>query len=226
MPAPFLCGLAEHNWHPGVSRPIRRQKRFAGVVVGSVGEQEFERSYNALSVGQEFKLADQTKEGTDTDYLTVDAKERPAFRVTVKMYGSRFYNSLQFVGLEPEDTFGVATYKIRAAVRKSQREALPYLFAIASNEALRADAVAETLPDEVAHLLDTSTLYVGPTGWKTVEDRLVDLLLDPTGFGSSPTGDRTSHGTRRDGLSSHQRAEGERPHESAAGRAGARRLEP
>jgi hypothetical protein len=162
------------------------RSRFAGVLVGAVGEQDFEQRYTQLMTSGEFKLADQTKEGTDTDFLTEDGSGRPAFRVNVKMYGARFEQAQMFVGLEPEDTFGIATYKVRAAVRKSQRERLPFLFAIASSETLRADAVADGLPLEVAHLLDTKTLYKGVGGWKTVEDRLLDYLLDPAGYGSGP----------------------------------------
>ncbi len=160
-------------------------KRFAGVVVGAVGEQEFERRYKELGGDTEFPLVDHTKEGTDTDFLTADSKGRPALRINVKAYGARFDKSKTFVGLEPEDTFGVATYKVRAAVRKSQREALPYLFAIVSSGKLRADDAAAVFPPEVAHLLLTSSLYVGLKGWKVVEDRLIDHLLEPTGYGSS-----------------------------------------
>jgi hypothetical protein len=168
-------------------RDEKRQKvkRFAGVVVGAVAEQEFERRYTELMTDDEWPLADQTKEGTDTDFLTADPKGRPGFRVNVKAYGTRFEKSKTFVGLEPDDTFGVATYKVRAAFRKSQREALPYLFAINSSEELRADVVAEALPEEVAEIIDTSTFFVGLKGWKTVEDRLVGHLLDPNGYGDS-----------------------------------------
>jgi hypothetical protein len=173
--------------HSGRAAPtLSRRRRFAGVVVGAIGEQEFERRYNEIAASsKEFTLADKTKEGTDTDFLTADTLARPAFRINVKSYGARFDKAKTFVGLEPEDTFGVATYKVRAAVRKSQREALPYLFAIVSATELRADAVAERLPPAVSHLLDTSTLYVKLEGWKTIEDRLVDLLLQPTGYGGS-----------------------------------------
>lgn len=151
-----------------------------------MGEQDFEQRYTQLLPSQEFALADQTKEGTDTDFLTEDSQGRPAFRINVKMYGARFDKARMFVGLDPEDTFGIATYKVRAAVRKSQSEALPFLFAIASSEKLRADGVASALPPEVAHILDTKTLYKGVGGWKIVEDRLVAHLLEPSGYGSGP----------------------------------------
>jgi hypothetical protein len=107
---------------PGVSlaaRPTGGRGRFAGVVVGAVGEQDFEQRYQQLMPSQEFALADQTKDGSDTDFLTEDANGRPAFRINVKMYGTRFEKALTFVNLEPEDTFGIATYKVRQAVRKS-----------------------------------------------------------------------------------------------------------
>jgi hypothetical protein len=178
---------------PGVERGNRAvadsggRNRFAGVVVGAVGEQDFEQRYNQLMTSGEFTLADQTKEGTDTDFLTEDSRGRKAVRINVKMYGTRFQKSMTFVGLEPEDTFGIATYKVRQAVRKSQKEALPYLFAIASCEDLRADAVAAALPPEVLYILDSKRLYKGVDKWKLIEDLMLAYLLDPAGTAADPS---------------------------------------
>src|SRR4051812_40514521 len=79
-PGTTLAQLFEQT--PGVTRGNRAtpdsggRNRFAGVVVGAVGEQDFEQRYNQLMPSQEFTLADQTKEGSDTDFLTEDSQNR------------------------------------------------------------------------------------------------------------------------------------------------------
>jgi hypothetical protein len=147
------------------------------MLVARIAEDEFESRYSDAMQGQEFTFADQRFEGTDTDFLVVDALERPAFRMNIKAHGTFFQQAQMFVGLDPEDTYALATYKVRQAVRKSQAEALPFLFAIVSSEDLASAPLADGLPDEYRAVADTSTLYTGLTGWERIEDRLVTHLL-------------------------------------------------
>jgi hypothetical protein len=153
----------------------------ANMLVARIAEDEFERRYAKVMQGQEFTFADHRFEGTDTDFLVVDGRKRPAFRMNIKAHGTFFERAQMFVGLEPEDTYALATYKVRQAVRKSQAEALPFLFAIVSSKRLTSAPLADALPEEVRLVADTSTLYTGLTGWERIEDRVVTHLIDVHG---------------------------------------------
>jgi len=174
---------------PGVERKPNATRsqpnRFAGLLVGAVVEREFVRRHTDAMAEQGFEFGDQTKEGSDTDYLVLDDLRRPALRVNVKAHGTFFQKAQQFVGLEPEDTFALATYKVRAAYRKSRDQALPFLFAIASSPALAAERAAAELPAHVEAVVSIQNTHKGLKGWKVVEDRLVDHLL--TASASDPS---------------------------------------
>lgn len=176
-----LAGLfeavGERNQVPSPT-PARR-RAFAGLLVGAVAEQEFQQRYRDAMGGQQFSFKDQRASTTETDFLILNGAGRPAFRINIKSHGTFFQQAKKFVGLEPEDCFALATYKIRDAVTRSSRESLPFLFAIVSSQDLAAAPIAESLPEPVRLILDTSTLYRGISGWRAVEDALVESLLGP-----------------------------------------------
>lgn len=156
--------------------PMRR-RALAGLLVGAVAEREFQRRYRAIMQGQEFSFQDQRSGSNETDFLILNGAGRPAFRITIKAHGTFFQRAKKFVGLEPEECFALATYKIRDAVRMSQEESLTFLFAVVSSPALAAGPIADSLPGHVRLLADTSGLCKGITGWRSIEDAIVGWML-------------------------------------------------
>lgn len=163
-----------------------KRNRLAQLVLGTVAEQEFEQRYRAAMQGQDFGFEDQSSAGTETDFLVLNGKGRRAFRINIKAHGTFFKEAQKFVGLAPEDTFALATYKIKDANRKSKDEALPFLFAVVSSEDLGSGGIASNLPPEVAYLADSLSLYKGIKGLRAIENALVATMLDPNGYGTSP----------------------------------------
>lgn len=170
--------VATRNERPAPTSTARN--RFAGLVVGAMAEHEFQDRYEQAMAGQEFSFEDQIAAATETDLLVRNGYGRAAFRINIKAHGTRFEQAKRFVGMDPEDTFALATYKIRDALNKSQQERLPFLFAIVSSSALAAAPVGERLPSEIRHLLDTSTLFKGLVGWRAIENGLVDHVFNDT----------------------------------------------
>ena len=151
-----------------------------------MAEQEFEKRYRRLLRGQEFSLADLRAASNETDYLVLDRRKRPAFRINVKSHGTFFQNAEREVQLQPEDTFALATYKIRDANRRSLDEALPFLFAVISSEALGAASVGAKLPPEIGHICDVRSMFRDVSGARALERALVARMLDPAHHGRSP----------------------------------------
>lgn len=162
------------------------RERFAGVLVGEVAEREFRRRYSEVMRGQAFTLEDLRSRANETDYLVRDDHGRRAFRMNVKAHGTFFQQAAERVGLEPEDTFALATYKIRDANAKASEEALPFLFAVVSSQALAPRAIADNLPDEIRTIFDTSSLYRSFKGGRKLENLLADWLLEQPEYRESP----------------------------------------
>lgn len=158
-------------------RPSTRRSKFAGLVVGAIAEQEFQARYQVAMAGQEFSFEDQIAAATETDVLVKNGYGRPAFRINIKAHGTRFAQAQKFVQMDPEDTFALATYKIRDALKKSQLERLPFLFAIVSSGILATEAIGNRLPEDLRTLLETSVLFKGLDGWRSIENSLVDHVL-------------------------------------------------
>jgi len=83
-------------------------------------------------MGQEvdFKLVDLREGRSDTDYRVLNGRGRGIFRLNIKFFGSTFRRGAELVGLEPEDCFQLATYKILSAVEKQTAEHLPFVFTV------------------------------------------------------------------------------------------------
>jgi len=167
------------------AKPTNKRGRIAGLILGEVGEQEFEQRYQAAMHGQQFEFEDQRASANETDFLVIDGLKRPAFRINIKTHGTFLREAEDLVGLKPEDTFALATYKIKDANRRASEESLPFLFAIVSSEALATGAIADALPADVAFLLDGLGRYTGIKGIRALENLIVADMLDPAGHGSS-----------------------------------------
>ena len=62
---------------------------------------------------EEFELRDLREGRTDTDYRLYNGRGRPIYRVNIKFHGSPFRRAPEMVGLESDDCFALATYKIQ-----------------------------------------------------------------------------------------------------------------
>lgn len=147
------------------------------LLIGRAGEVAFEVIYREEMHTDELELRDVRESRSDTDYRLYNGKGRPIYRVNIKTHSALFRRAREMVGLEPEDCFALATYKIHQAVLKHDREHLPYLFAIVGVRTLSVEGVGSTIP---GHLIDATTLiYESPKagGKRNFEDAVVESLV-------------------------------------------------
>lgn len=150
------------------------------LIIGTLAEQAFEAIYRERLGKSEFKLDDYRGVRNDTDYRVLNGGGRPLFRINSKFHGSRFRQAKDMVGLEPEDCFPLATYKIWSARQKEDAEHLPYLFLVISTP-ITAESVAAQVPENLRTLVRYVHASGVAEGKRTLEERIVSLLLkDPT----------------------------------------------
>jgi len=77
----------------------------------------------------------------------------PVCRMNIKFHGTMFRRAQELVGLDPDDCFALATYKIFNALRRQEQEAVPYVFLVLSVRDLTAQSVADRVPEDFAWLL-------------------------------------------------------------------------
>jgi hypothetical protein len=162
----------------------RRTRAALGqLLIGNLAERVFEEIYRDSVGPTELELRDDRGARGETDYLLFNGHGRQVFRLNIKFHGATFRNAKDLVGLDPEDCFALATYKIGAATNKQTVEHLPYIFLIVGVRGLTGELVGADIPDELVELaaLPRMTLV---TGVRTIEDRVVDALVtDPDRFG-------------------------------------------
>ena len=163
---------------------LRARRILGQLIIGNLAERVFEDLY-ATSVGtQDLRLEDDRVARGDTDYLVLDGIGRRVFRINIKFNGSQFRSARQLVGLDPDDCFALATYKIHAALQKQDAERLPYIFVIVGVPGLTGDQVGDSLPDELVRLAAFAHEVPRITGKRQIEDRIVDRLTsEPDAFG-------------------------------------------
>jgi hypothetical protein len=116
------------------------------MLLGRCAELAFEDIYRAGMATEEFQLRDVRESRSDTDYRVFNGQGRPIFRINIKFHGAQFRRARELVGLEPEDCFALATYKIHSAMGKQEEERLPYFFAIVGVPHLTAPSVGLQFP--------------------------------------------------------------------------------
>jgi hypothetical protein len=156
-PVQRVLGLALHE----VDNPHRaRAAQMLGqLLLGRCAELAFERIYKSEMQFEEFELRDLREGRTDTDYRLYNGQGRPVYRINIKFHGSPFRRAKELVGLEPEDCFALATYKIHSALQKQHDEGLPYFFAIVGVPNLTGQTVGQAIPSllvETVALIDQS----------------------------------------------------------------------
>lgn len=156
----------------------RARSRIAQVLIGRAAEMAFEAIYKEeLGADAEFKLQDQREDRNDTDYRVLNGKGRRLYRINIKFFGSTFRRGPEMVGLEPEDCFPLATYKIHGALLKQDEEHLPYMFIVVTVPSLTAASIEPMIADRDAEILGFIHKSENISGKKGIEDRVIDQIV-------------------------------------------------
>lgn len=174
-PAKEVLGIALRETdkvHQDRARQILGQ-----LLLGRCAEVAFENIYTSEMAAEDFELKDLREGRTDTDYRLYNGRGRPVYRINIKFHGSSFRSAVEFVNLEPEDCFALATYKIYSALEKQEQEELPYFFAIVGVPDLTGAAVGQKIPSlliEAVALIDQA-----PKGKakRKIEDAVIEHLV-------------------------------------------------
>lgn len=159
--------------------PIAKARAMLGqLLLGVLAERAFEKIYKATMGTTELKLEDFRESRNETDYRVLNGQGRPVFRINIKFHGTRFRKAAENVGLQPEDCFALATYKIYQGLQKHEKEILPYIFAIVGVADLTGARVGQAIPDDVIHLSSLTHVSKKIPGKRNIEDRIVLHLLD------------------------------------------------
>ncbi|MGH9399723.1 MAG: hypothetical protein ACRD00_05100 [Thermoanaerobaculia bacterium] len=172
--------------------PVAKARTMLGqLLLGLIAERAFEGIYRSKMGTSELRLEDDRESRNETDYRVLNGSSRPVFRINIKFHGTRFRKAADLVGLQPDDCFALATYKIYQGLQKQDREFLPYIFAIVGVADLTGARVGESIPDELVHLSALVMESKKVSGKRDVEDRIVLHLLDnpqPLAVGAAITG--------------------------------------
>jgi hypothetical protein len=157
---------------------VEKLRSTLGVLIrGRAAEIAFEDIYKSSMHSSEFELVDLREGRSDTDYRLLNGGGRPVYRINIKFFGSNFRRGPELVGLQPQDCFPLATYKIHGALQKQELEHLPYLFVIVGVPGLTGDSIAPAIEDR----------YVQPLAWLTasnlsgkrdLEDQVVTRIVE------------------------------------------------
>ena len=154
------------------------------LLIGAMAERVFLESWISNLPGDDLVLRDDRRARGDTDFLVDDKTGRQIFRLNIKFHGASFRRAMELVGLAPEDTFALATYKIHSALEKQESEHLPYIFVIVGVRGLAAGQVGELIPDRLVRLVALAHASSKVTGKRSIEDAVVTRVLEaPAQFG-------------------------------------------
>lgn len=174
-PVQAVLGLPLHEIN---NDHLQRARLILGqLLLGKSAEIAFEDIYRAEMHAHELELRDLREGRTDTDYRLYNGRGRPVYRLNIKFHGARFRRAAELVGLEPEDCFALATYKIGSALQKQHDDQLPYLFAIVGVAGLNAEAVGREVPTRFVEAV--ALMHQAPKAQRKrdFEDASVDYLV-------------------------------------------------
>ncbi|MCY3923176.1 MAG: hypothetical protein OXG27_12400 [Chloroflexi bacterium] len=154
-----------------------RAPMLGNLVLGRAAEIVFEELYRREMPDTEFTLLDLREGRTDTDYRMYNGQHRPVYRINIKFHGARFRRAPELVGLDPEDCFALATYKIDSALKKQDEEHLPYFFAIVGVSDLTATVVGERIPGDVTEAVSFLAGVPRKPPIRAIEDAAVEYLV-------------------------------------------------
>jgi hypothetical protein len=159
---------------PVVDAEFTRLKRTLGsLVTGQAAERAFEQIYATDMQTSEVELVDDRTKHTDADYILKNGQGKPLYRLNIKLHGSVFRQARERVGLEPEDCFPLATYKISFALRKQNEQHLPYLFVVVTVPGLTAERVGGMLPSIVSEGVWTAKRII-TSGKRQAEELFIE----------------------------------------------------
>lgn len=184
-PLTALLGAPIPALKPETESRVRRN--LGQLLLGLLAERTFEAIYKAEVGTSELKLEDDRSSRSDTDYRVLNGRGRPVFRINIKFHGSPFKRAKEVVGLDPEDCFALATYKIHFALEKQNDEHLAYIFLVVGVPFLTGAVVGEGLPEDLVHL-SALVHETGVTQKRAVEDDIVSFLVshpDEPGFSTA-----------------------------------------
>lgn len=150
-----------------------RRNGIAQILLGRLAERRFELLIPSIGAGRDISIEPRLEDRSTTDYLIKNGGGRGVCRLNIKFHGTVFRDAMENVGLEPEDCFALATYKIYSALQRQREDGFPYVFLVLSNPSLRAASVAGHVPLEFAWLL---TMLDGK---RFVEEAIADYLCRP-----------------------------------------------
>lgn len=144
-PVEFVLGLADAGLD---QKSLDRAKRKIGeLVLGHAAEIAFEELCRAGIDPARYSLDDLRAGRNNTDYILLSGNHKLS-RFNVKFFGTAFQRALGMVGLDPNDCFPLAIYKIKQALEQEDREHLSYVFAIVGVIGLNAAAVGAMIPEK------------------------------------------------------------------------------
>lgn len=148
----------------------------AQMLLSLLAERRFIQLSNQITGAGVLKIEDHRPSRTDTDFRLMNGGGRPLCRLNIKFHGTAFRESRRYVGLEPDDCFPLATYKINNADKRQHAENLPYVFIVLTALDLSAAEVARVVPDDYVEALVVMRQVVS-TGKLALEERVVERLL-------------------------------------------------
>jgi hypothetical protein len=151
------CGVSLDGAHEP-ERMTRARVILGQLVQGQLAERAFESIYR-------------TTMGTDDLHLE-DARES-----NIKFHGTLFRKARDLVGLDPEDCFALATYKIYQGLQKQEKEVLPYLFVVVSAPGVTGAEVGQAIPVEFVSLVSLVHASSKVHGKRALEERIVAHLV-------------------------------------------------
>jgi hypothetical protein len=158
---------------------MRRPRGMIGqLLLGELAERAFESIYKETMGTSELFLEDSREARNETDYRVLNGQRRPVFRINIKFHGTPFRKAKDLVGLESEDCFALATYKIYQGLQKHESERLPYVFVVVGVAGLTGASVGAAIPEGLAHLISLVHSARRVPGKRSIEERIVAHLLD------------------------------------------------
>jgi hypothetical protein len=156
----------------------RRPREMLGqLLLGELAERAFETIYKETMGTQELTIEDDRQSRNETDYRVLNGARRPVFRINIKFHGTLFRNARDLVGLDQEDCFALATYKIHQGLQKQEDERLPYLFAIVSAPGLTGGRAGAAIPEDLVHYVSLAHQAPKFPGKRSLEESVVSHLL-------------------------------------------------
>jgi hypothetical protein len=115
---------------PTMERASTWNNRFANLVSGRFTEKLFHETYGATLERLGLRLTETTAEHDWLDYLITEPSTDFILGINVKNAGVQFRLSTDRVGLSPDDTLPIATYKIFGSTKKEGHTRLIYVYLV------------------------------------------------------------------------------------------------